>query len=91
MLLFVARFSKTQREKPLLLPDNIQPQHSLYYNGAFVLQAVRENSDLDLVDLYFVTTKRCSISFSVFVLCLDWLFLIEQVALNADGRIELCI
>jgi len=29
-------------------------------------------------------------SFSVFILCLDWLYLLEVAKLNAKGEIELC-
>ncbi len=36
----------------MLLPDNIHPEDSLYYNGAFVLQALQKNTSWDLLDLY---------------------------------------
>ena len=33
---------------PMLLPDNIHPEQSIYYNGAFVLEALREQSASDI-------------------------------------------
>ena len=74
----------------MLLPDNIRPEHSIYYNGAFVLQAIQQNQVIDLLELYLSTQKVHEMSMPVFVLCLDWLFLIDQVALDTQGRVKLC-
>lgn len=74
----------------MLLPDNIRPEHSIYYNGAFVLQAIQQHQVIDLLELYFVTQKNHEMSMPVFVLCLDWLYLIDQVALNEHGKVKLC-
>ena len=75
---------------PMLLPDNIHPENSVYYNGAFVLRAIRENTPQDVVNLYLHTRKFKDMTMSVFVLCLDWLFLLDLVVINDKGRVELC-
>jgi hypothetical protein len=43
-----------------------------------------------MLDLYIQTTAERKMSMPVFVLCLDWLFLINLVTLNDDGKVQLC-
>ena len=74
----------------MLLPDNIHPEQSIYFNGAFVLQALREHRVMDLLDLYMSTQTYRQMTMPVFVLCLDWLFLLNLVSLNEQGGVELC-
>jgi hypothetical protein len=74
----------------MLLPDTIHPEQSIYYNGAFVLQALREQRVKDLLDLFLVTQKYRQMTMPVFVLCLDWLYLLNLVSLNNQGSVELC-
>ena len=74
----------------MLLPDNIHPEQSIYYNGAIVLQAVQQHRSIDFLDLYLHTQGQREMSMPVFVLCLDWLFLLNLVKLNDQGGVELC-
>ena len=74
----------------MLLPDNVHPEQSIYYNGSFVLQTIQQHRVMDLLELYLDTRKKREMSMPVFVLCLDWLFLINQVTLNEQGKVELC-
>lgn len=74
----------------MLLPDNIHPEQSIYYNGAFVLRALREQPAMDLLDLYVNTQSHLQMTMPVFVLCLDWLFLLNLVSLTEQGAVELC-
>lgn len=74
----------------MLLPDNIHPEQSIYYNGAFVLQALSEQRVMNMLDLYASIQDYRKMSMPVFVLCLDWLFLLNLVSLNDQGGVELC-
>jgi hypothetical protein len=74
----------------MLLPDNINPENSIYYNGAFVLQSLKGVKNQNLLDLYQNVKQKHSMSFSVFILCLDWLFLLDVAVLNKKGEVELC-
>lgn len=74
----------------MLLPDNIHPELSVYYNGALVLEELQVNSVLSIMDLYQKTKNKKAMAFSIFVLCLDWLYLIEAAKLNEKGEVELC-
>lgn len=73
----------------MLLPDNIHPENSIYYNGAIVLNVLQESTDLELVSIYQKVKRTKNLSFPVFLLCLDWLYIIN-VAEVKNGRIELC-
>ena len=74
----------------MLIPDNIHPERTIYFNGAFVLKAIQEHRVMDMLDLYIQTTSVREMSMPVFVLCLDWLFLLNLVTLNDQGKGELC-
>jgi hypothetical protein len=74
----------------MLLPDNIHPENSIYYNGAFVIDSLKQNQRLNLLDLYQEVKSKKTMSFSVFILCLDWLYLIDVARINTLGEIELC-
>ena len=73
----------------MLLPDNIHPENSIYYNGAIVLQVLQNNDRLEMLELYNRVKKIRYISFPVFVLCLDWLYLINVAELKRE-KVELC-
>lgn len=74
----------------MLIPDNIHPEQTIYFNGAFVLKTIQEHHVMDMLDLYIQTRAKQEMSMPVFVLCLDWLFLINLVILNDHGKVELC-
>ena len=74
----------------MLLPDNIHPEHTVYYNGAFVFQALQKNANCTLLELYLQTKNQHEISMPLFVLCLDWLYLLNLVSISKEGRFELC-
>jgi hypothetical protein len=74
----------------MLLPDNIHPENSLYYNSSFVLSELQKNRSQSLLDLYQNVKNIKDISISVFILCLDWLFLIEVVKLNNKNEVSIC-
>lgn len=74
----------------MLLPDNIHPENSIYYNGAFVIEALNKKRCLEIFDLYHEVKSKKSMSFSLFILCLDWLYLIDIAKVNSKGEIELC-
>jgi len=74
----------------MLLPDNIHPKQSIYYNGAFVLETLSEQAGMHMLDLYISTQSRRQMTMPVFVLCLDWLFLLNLISLDDKGTVGLC-
>lgn len=73
----------------MLLPDNIHPEHSIYYNGAIVLQLLQKKKKFEMLELYQQVKEVREMTFPVFVLCLDWLYLINVAKLK-KGMVELC-
>jgi hypothetical protein len=74
----------------MLLPDNIRPENSIYYNGAMVLRSLQQKKKQKLLDLYQDVRNDQNLSFSLFILCLDWLYLINAARLNNSSEVELC-
>lgn len=74
----------------MLLPDNIHPELSIYYNGAFVLQELQLQNNQQIIDLYQKVKSRKEMSFSTFLLCLDWLYLIDMAYIDEGGWVQLC-
>lgn len=73
----------------MLLPKDIAPEDSIYYNGAVVMEVMLHNKRIKLSDLFCEVKKQKNISFATLLLCLDWLFLIDIVKLNGE-EVVLC-
>lgn len=73
----------------MLLPDNIHPENSIYYNGAFLIQVLKNKNNFDILELYQEVKELKNMSFPVFILCIDWLYL-ANIAELSDGGIGLC-
>lgn len=75
----------------MLLPDNIHPENTIYYNGAFVLQSLQNKNIQNLFELYQNVRLKRDMSFSLLILCLDWLYLIDVAEINNKGEVRLCL
>lgn len=75
----------------MLLPDNIHPELSIYYNGYIVLKELKKENKQKLVDLYQKVKKNNNMSFQIFVLSLDWLYLLNVVKIDRNGEVNLCL
>ena len=73
----------------MLLPDNIAPEDSIYYNGAIVLTVVQRERRISLANLFCEVNKSKALSFPIFLLCLDWLYLINCVSMQNE-EVILC-
>jgi len=73
----------------MLLPDNVHPENSIYFNASLVLETLQEFDKIDMLDLYQNVTKYRKMSFPVYILCLDWLYIINVAELN-QGKVKLC-
>lgn len=73
----------------MLLPDNIHPENSIYYNGAIVLGVLQKHRKIEFLELYSKVKKIRLMSFPVFILSLDWLYLIDAAQLKSN-RVEIC-
>lgn len=75
----------------MLLPDNIHPELCVYYNGSLVIKELIDENSQSILSLYSNIKSSADMSFSTFILCLDWLYLIDVAKVNESGRVELCI
>lgn len=74
----------------MLLPDNIKPEDSIYYNGAKVLEVVQQKMCISVTDLYVELREKSDLSVSILLLSLDWLYLIDCITIN-NGEVSLCL
>lgn len=74
----------------MLLPDEIHPELTVYYNGQFVLKTLQENRSIRLLDLYAQSNQKKPMTMQVFVLCLDWLYLLGAADFGVKGEVVLC-
>lgn len=75
----------------MLLPDNVYPELSIYYNSSLVLGELKKADHQKILYLYHTLKGITGMSFPVFLLCLDWLYLIEAAEIDEEGRVNLCI
>ena len=69
----------------MLLPDNIHPELTIYYNGSLVIEQLRKEDSQQLLSLY--EKVKDDMSFSTFLLCLDWLYLIDAAYVDERGLV----
>lgn len=74
----------------MLIPDNIHPEQTLYYNGSLVLEVLLTRRGINLLDLYSEIQKSKEMTMPVLVLCLDWLYLLDLVSVTEQGEVTLC-
>lgn len=74
----------------MLIPDNIHPEQTVYFNGAIVLKEIQEGRIMDMLDLYVQANSRKEMSMPMFVLCLDWLYLLDLVDMDDQDKVKLC-
>jgi len=74
----------------MLLPDDIHPENSVYYNGAIVLELIQQYKCIELTELYILVKKKKNMSYPILILCLDWLYLLNVAIINEKGGVCLC-
>jgi len=74
----------------MLIPDNIHPEETVYYNGSVVLRVIKQLRTKPVLSLYQAVQSERPMSPAMFALCLDWLYLINLVRLGVEGDVELC-
>ncbi len=89
MRLSDVKFLRTLKITNMLLPDNVHPENSIYFNASLVLKTLQEFNKLDMIDLYQKVIENKKMSFPVYILCLDWLYIINVAELN-KGEVKLC-
>lgn len=74
----------------MLLPYDIHPESSIYYNGAVILKLLKQKGEQKILELYANIKEEYDMTFSLFVLSLDWLYLIDAAKIDNEGIIRRC-
>ncbi|GHE80140.1 ABC-three component system middle component 6 [Thalassotalea profundi] len=74
----------------MILNSDSHPQRQLYYLGAKTLEVLSNNGGVaDFFDTYSEIKDQENISLMLFVLTLDWLYLLGAIK-SEKGTIEIC-
>ncbi|MCP1157000.1 ABC-three component system middle component 6 [Bacillus infantis] len=74
----------------MLLPRDIQPEFSIYYNGAIILDQLNKKGNVDIINLFQTVKDESDMSLSTYMLSLDWLFLSNIAIVTESGEVKLC-
>lgn len=74
----------------MILPDDVQPERTLYFLGGVVLGHLPPQGAISPLRLLEQVQSRCDIGVSLFALTLDWLYLIDAIDLDSSGDVFLC-
>jgi hypothetical protein len=76
----------------MIISSNVHPERDMYYLGAKVIEALSaSNRDhWDYIELFESLKQNHNIEFKLFILCLDWLFLINAIEKDVNGEIKKC-
>ena len=75
----------------MLLPYNVHPELSIYYNGSIIINELNKNPNQKILELYTNIKELYDMSFSMFVLSIDWLYIIDYAEIDGEGVIKKCL
>lgn len=78
----------------MIVQNNTTPEKNLYYLGAVILAIFQEKKiiAIELSELYTSVKNRLNISFNLFLLALNWLYLLDSINIkNNDNRQLVCL
>lgn len=75
----------------MVLPDNVKPEFSILYLSSFVLESLKcSKEQLSVGSLYDVVKRNHGMSIHEYLLCLDWLYMMNMVHTDKEGAVRLC-
>ncbi len=75
----------------MIIGKDINPQNNVYHIGAKIIQVLNsyDGPSIDYFEVFNDLNKLEKVSFNLFSLGLDWLYLLGVVD-NNDGQLEKC-
>lgn len=75
----------------MILGRDINPQNNVYHLGARIIEVLKSSNQefFDFLDVYERLNANEKVSFNLFTLSLDWLFLMGVVD-NQKGKLVKC-
>lgn len=76
----------------MIVSKDISPERDFYYLGAKTIEILSVNNDkkMDFFKVYSELDKLENISINLFILTLDWLYLIGAIEKSVKGNIIKC-
>ncbi len=74
----------------MILPNNINPKNTIYYNSALIIKKMKVCDNKDFMNIYKILSKEINITLKLYLLCIDWLYLVNVIKIGIGGEIELC-
>ncbi len=75
----------------IVVNKDINPEREIYYLGAIVIEILKSvpKKDFQLLDVFQLLNNKRKVSMSLFVLTLDWLYILGSITHNR-GHIVKC-
>ena len=76
----------------MIVNKNINPERDLYYLGGNVIEVLNSytKNEIDYFDLFLLLNKSNELSFNLYKLVLDWLFILGVIKKGDKGMIIKC-
>ena len=76
----------------MILSNDIKPDRDLYFLGSKVIEVLVDSDEkmVDYFDLFQKINSELEISLNLYILVLDWLFIIGVIKNAENGLIEKC-
>jgi hypothetical protein len=76
----------------MIVSKNTHPERDLYYLGAKMIEVLNssDKEEWDYFDLFIEIHRKEKISFNLFSLTLDWLFILSIIRQGKNGGIKKC-
>lgn len=76
----------------MIISKNTNPERDLYYLGGKVIEimASSQNIQFDYFELYVKMNNEQAISLNLYVLVLDWLYILGVIKNSSNKYIEKC-
>lgn len=72
----------------MLVPNDKSPKYSLYYIGALLLKTLKEKENHDFFYIYNLMKAEYGISFKLYILTIDWLYLAGILIMDVEGGLN---
>ncbi len=76
----------------MILNPDTHPERDIYFIGGRILEILDDfdSSEIDILDIFNSLKNSTSVSFNLFILSLDWLFLLGVIRKGTMGGILKC-
>ena len=76
----------------MIVSKNTHPERDLYYLGAKMIEILdsSDKREWDYFDLFSVLNQKEKLSFNLYSLVLDWLFILSVIQQSKNGGIKKC-